>query len=79
MNYGKCSKIFEHLELFLFLKDKMLVFLAGNHKMVVRIANREDPDQTASSEAVSDLGLCRLSRFLGRQLLFEIFVLKMVF
>ena len=47
--------------------------------MVVRIANREDPDQTASTEAVSDLGLCRLSRFLGRQLLFEIFVLKMVF
>ena len=25
---------------------------AGIHKMLVRIANREDPDQTASSEAV---------------------------
>ena len=25
---------------------------AGNHKMLVRIANKEDPDKTASSEAV---------------------------
>ena len=24
--------------------------VAGTHKMLVRIANREDPDQTASSE-----------------------------
>ena len=30
----------------------MLVIRAGIHKMPVRIANREDPDQTASSEAV---------------------------
>ena len=30
----------------------MLVFKAGIHKMLVRIANREDLDQTASSEAV---------------------------
>ena len=30
----------------------MLVIRAGIHKMHVRIANREDPDQTASSEAV---------------------------
>ena len=29
----------------------MLVFRAGIHKMLVRIANREDPYQTASSEA----------------------------
>ena len=43
---------------FLFLySDKMLVFRAGIHKMEVRIANREDPDQTAS-----DLGLLYLSR-----------------
>ena len=39
------------LPLFLF-SSEMLIFMAGNHKMVVRIANREDPDQTASSEAV---------------------------
>ena len=26
--------------------------MAGIHKMLVRIANREDPDQTASSKAV---------------------------
>ena len=39
--------------LFLF-SNKMLVFSAGIHKMLVRIANREDPDK-------SDLGLCCLS------------------
>ena len=48
--FGKCSKI---LNSFLFLfSNKLLVFRAGIHKMCVRIANREDPDQTASSEAV---------------------------
>ena len=49
--YGKCSKI---LKTFLFLSsNKMLVFRAEIefHKLFVRIANREDPDQTASSEA----------------------------
>ena len=30
----------------------MFVIGPGIHKMAVRIANREDPDQTASSEAV---------------------------
>ena len=30
----------------------MFVFTAGIHKMLVSIANREDPDQTASSEEV---------------------------
>ena len=35
----------------LFLKAN-LVFRTGMHKMHVRIANREDPGQTASSEAV---------------------------
>ena len=30
----------------------MLVFKAGGHKMLVRIENGEDPDQTASLEAV---------------------------
>ena len=39
----------------------MLVIKAGIHKMLVRIRNREDPDQTASSEA-ADLGLPCLSR-----------------
>ena len=48
--YGKFSKI---LNAFLVLfSNKMLVFRAGIHKMPFRIANREDPDQTASSEAV---------------------------
>ena len=48
--YGKCSKI---SNTFLFLiSNKMLVFRAGIHKFLVRIANREDLDQTASTEAV---------------------------
>ena len=46
INYGKCSKIVNTF-LFLFL-IKMFVFRAD----IVGIANREDPDQTASSEAV---------------------------
>ena len=46
----KCSKI-PNTFLFLFW-DKVLVFMAEIHKMLVRIANREDPDQTASSEEV---------------------------
>ena len=37
--------------LFLFL-DKMLVITAEIHKMLARIVNREDPDQTASEEDV---------------------------
>ena len=37
-----------HKLLFLF-SSKMLVYRAGIQKMVVRIANREDPDQTVSS------------------------------
>ena len=32
--------------------NKMFVIRTGIHKMHVRIANREDPHQTASSEAV---------------------------
>ena len=48
-SYGKCSKI---LNTFLILfSNKMLVIRAGIHRMFVRIVNREDPDQTASSEA----------------------------
>ena len=49
-NYGKWSKISNTFPL-LFL-NKMLVFRAGIHTMLFRIANREDPCQTASSEAV---------------------------
>ena len=32
--------------------NKMYVTRAGSHKMLIRKANREDHDQTASSEAV---------------------------
>ena len=48
--YGKCSKI-SNTYPFLFSK-KLLAISVGIHKMLVRIANREDPDQTASEEAV---------------------------
>ena len=47
--YDKCSK---NSNTFFFLfSNKMLVIIAGIHIMLVRLANREDPDQTASSEA----------------------------
>ena len=47
---GKCSKI---VSTFIFLcSNKILVNRAELHIMFARIANREDPDQTASSEAV---------------------------
>ena len=39
---------FRTLFLFLF-SNKMLLFRAGIHKMFVKVANWEDPDQTASS------------------------------
>ena len=49
--YGKSSKI-SNTFLFLF-SIKMLVIRAGIHKTLVNsIANRGDPDQIASSEAV---------------------------
>ena len=34
------------------LFSQMLFTRAGSHKMLFQIANREDPDQTASLEAV---------------------------
>ena len=48
--YGKHYKI-PNTFLLLF-STKMLVVRAGIYKMLVKIPNREDPDQTASSEAV---------------------------
>ena len=48
--YGKCSKVSNTF--ILLLSTKMFVVKAGIHKMLLRIANWEDPDQTASSEAV---------------------------
>ena len=49
------NKVNFKYSLFLLFSNKMLVFKAGSHKMLVRIANREDLDQTASSEAVLSL------------------------
>ena len=52
--FGVCEQ--QSHRLFLF-SNKMLVFVVGIYKMLVRIANREDADQTAS-----DLNLRCLSR-----------------
>ena len=46
------------------LSNEMWVIKAGIHKLLVRIANREDPDQTASSKAV----------FSGSGLFFHVFL-----
>ena len=48
--YRKCSKM-SNTFLYLFL-NKMLIIRAGIHRMLVRITNGEDPDQTAFDEAV---------------------------
>ena len=47
-SYSECSKISN----IFFFSNEMLLIRSGMHKMFVRIENREDPDQTASSEAV---------------------------
>ena len=48
--YCKCSKISNTFPVL--FSNEMLVFKAGIHKSLVKMANREDPDQTASLEAV---------------------------
>ena len=49
----------------------LIICRTGIHKMLVRIANGENPDQTASEE--SYLGLCCLSRpFWQATVVFEI-------
>ena len=54
-NMVKCSKI---LNTFLILfSNKMLVIRIGIHKMHVRIANRVNPEQTASLGALWAVGL----------------------
>ena len=50
-------KYFQILNIFLFLfSNKMLVFRAGIHKMLVRIANREDPDQSWNASVTKSIG-----------------------
>ena len=47
VNFLKFQTLF-----FIIYSYETLVIRAGIHKMLVRITNGEDPDQTASSEAV---------------------------
>ena len=42
------------------------------HKLLVKIVNIEDPDQSASSEAVRSGSALFVYDFLGKQLVFEI-------
>ena len=64
----KVSKI---LNTFFFLfSTEMLVIIAETHKMLVKVAHREAPDQTASSYAVR-LGSAPYFFFFARQLVFE--------
>ena len=68
--YGKCSKN-SNTYLYLF-SNTMLVIMVGIHKMLVIIANREVPDQTAS-ERSSLIWVCTVCLGLfDRQLVFEI-------
>ena len=62
------------------LSVKMFSFRAGINKMLVRIANREDPDQTSAAvwspirlQKQSDLGLSYCLGLFGRQLILDIF------
>ena len=65
--YGKCSKI---LYTFPFLfSNKVLFIRAGIQKILVRIANREDPGHLKKQ---SDLSMSYLSRLFCRQLVFEV-------
>ena len=65
--HGKCPKISNTVP-FLF-SHKMLVFRVGIYKMLVRIKNRDDPDQTASSEAVWSGSALFFQAFLAGNLL----------
>ena len=51
--------------------NKMLAFRTGVHRLLVRIANREDPDQTASSEAVCSGPTLFVLAFLAEELSVE--------
>ena len=46
----RCSKLSSYFPLL--SSNKMLVIWAGIYKMLVRITDRENPDQTVSTEAV---------------------------
>ena len=50
--FGKCSETLNTLKFLFLFPSKMLLIRGEIDKMLVRIANRKEPDQTASSEAV---------------------------
>ena len=56
----------------LLFSNKIMVIKAGIHKILVRITNREDPDQTVSSEAVWSESALFVQAFLDSNPVFEI-------
>ena len=48
------ANVLKFQNIFLFLFSKNVGFRAGTQKILIKLANREDPDQTASS----DMGIC---------------------
>ena len=64
----------KNLNILLFpFSNEMMTIRSAIHKMLVRIANSEDPDLTASSEAMSsliwDFTVCQ--GLFGRQIVFK--------
>ena len=68
--YGKCSKILNNFHSL--LSKKIWVIRAGIYKMLIRTANGEDPDQSASSEAVWSESALFCQRLLDWQVVFKI-------
>ena len=65
LQYLSHSKHSEILNTFLFVfSSRMLAMRGGIHKILLRIANIEDPDQTATSEAVQALEHNTIKQFL---------------
>ena len=64
ISYNKCSKILNTF----FLSSQIICWLiirAGIDKILVRIANREDPDQTASESLIWVFAVCLAPFFAG--------------
>ena len=57
VHYGNCLKVLSAV------RKKKFVIRTGIQKMLVRIANREDPDQTASSGLMLKTSVLNLGTF----------------
>ena len=66
LSHTGCSKCFKIPNTIFLFSNEMLILRAGIHKMLIRIASKEDPDQSLIWVCTVCLGL------FGRQLVFEI-------